>query len=299
MPNKNPWHVLSVGVDCAGGKPGDPLHGTELSPGALTPGIVEALRAYNEGDLNVRIEGTERDEQTGIIGFDSVCKMTFAVRRRVSEIYGWGGRPFVVGGCCSLVPGAVAGASDYYNQPVGLAYVDGHADLYTGKTSPTGEFADMPISVLLGLDAPEALFGWNPPLLPQHLVFLGHRDSVIARADGSLLPEAVGAGANYSAEVILRKGGSHVGGLASMTLSECPGGFWLALDFDVLCRTIFPATDYLMEGGLNWSQLYQLLEVFAREDNLRGVSLACYNPKKDPDGAGAKEIVKFVKALFS
>ena len=33
---------------------------------------------------------------------------------------------------------------------MGLAYLDGHLDLYDGQTSTTGEPADMPISVLTG-----------------------------------------------------------------------------------------------------------------------------------------------------
>ena len=57
--------------------------------------------------------------------------------------------PFLVGGCCTLVPGALAGARDGLGQ-VGLAYVDGHLDTYDGQTSPTGEAADMPVSVIAG-----------------------------------------------------------------------------------------------------------------------------------------------------
>ena len=32
----------------------------------------------------------------------------------------------------------------------GLAYLDGHLDLYDGRTSTTGEPADMPVSVITG-----------------------------------------------------------------------------------------------------------------------------------------------------
>jgi arginase len=49
-------------------------------------------------------------------------------------------------GGCSLLPG-LAGARRTYGR-VGPAYLDGHLDLYDGVTSPTGEAADMPISVV-------------------------------------------------------------------------------------------------------------------------------------------------------
>ena len=59
-------------------------------------------------------------------------------------------QPFLAGGCCAELPGALAGARDALGR-VGLAYLDGHLDLYDGVTSPTGEAADMPVAVALGL----------------------------------------------------------------------------------------------------------------------------------------------------
>jgi arginase len=40
-------------------------------------------------------------------------------------------------------------------EDVRLVYLDGHVDLYDGRTSPTGEAADMPLAVLLGAGPPE------------------------------------------------------------------------------------------------------------------------------------------------
>jgi arginase len=299
MQDRNPWYVLGATVDCAGSEPDTPLRGTERGPDALRlAGIVESLGAYDEGNLDLRIERTKRHPTNGIIGFDSVCRMIDALRQRVEQIHSRGGCPLVLGGCCSVVPAAVAATRNFYGAPVGLAYVDGHSDLYTGRNSPTGEFADTPVSVMLGHEAPEELFGYNPPLLARDLVFLGHRDAKDAAARGSLIPGDVHPALDFDAARIRRVGPAQAGGRAAATFSEYPGGFWLALDWDVLCQTVFPAVDYLMEGGLDWTELFQLLEPLARAKNLRGVSIACYNPKKDPEGKCAAEIVKFLGALF-
>ena len=60
------------------------------------------------------------------------------------------GIPFLIGGCCTMVPGALAGVADVRGS-VGLAHLDGHLDLYDEKSSPLGEAADMPVAVALGV----------------------------------------------------------------------------------------------------------------------------------------------------
>ena len=60
------------------------------------------------------------------------------------------------------------------------------------------------------------------------------------------------------------------------------GPFWLHLDVDVLDEVVFPATDYLQPGGLDWDELPAVLAPLAAAEELVGVSLACYNPEKDP-----------------
>jgi len=58
----------------------------------------------------------------------------------------------------------------------------------------------------------------------------------------------------------------------------------LHLDLDVLDEKAFPATDYLMPGGIEMSQLADLLRPLGQDAALIGVSIGCYNPQKDPDG---------------
>ena len=76
---------------------------------------------------------------------------------------------------------------------MGLAYLDGHLDLYDGQTSTTGEPADMPISVITG-NGPAA---WSadigaPLVGPGQLALLGQRDRDEAAEYGSVLPEDAG-----------------------------------------------------------------------------------------------------------
>src|SRR5262245_21742299 len=132
------WAVLGVPIDSVGRR-----GGTELAPAALREaGLVERLGIADHGDLDVRIRGEERDPETGIVGSADVLTTTIAVRSAIRSLVAKGERPLVLGGCCALVPGALAGVRDAAGS-VGIANVDGHVDVYDGRTSPTGEGADM------------------------------------------------------------------------------------------------------------------------------------------------------------
>ena len=143
--------LVGVPIDCVGAPaPDEAPFGTELSPGALrAAGVTEALSGQDAGDLDVRLIGRDRDAETGVLGWPAVVEVTDAVRARVRDLVGDGRLPVVLGGCCSLLPGALAGARDALGS-IGLAYFDGHLDLYDGRTSPTGEPADMPVAVVVG-----------------------------------------------------------------------------------------------------------------------------------------------------
>ena len=150
---------------------------TELAPAALREaGLVERLGIADRGDVGVQIRGETRDPETGIVGSDDVLTMTVTVRSAVRSMLAAGERPLVLGGCCALVPGALAGARDAAG-PVGIANVDGHVDVYDGRTSPTGEGADMPLAVAFGL-GPERWVqaAGGPSATPGESVVLGARD---------------------------------------------------------------------------------------------------------------------------
>jgi arginase len=68
--------------------------------------------------------------------------------------------------------------------------------------------------------------------------------------------------------------------------------FWLHLDVDVLDQAVFPATDYLMPGGLDWDELRAVLGPILASPQLTGISVACYNPDKDPGARCGRALVE-------
>jgi arginase len=258
--------------------------GTETAPGTLRElGLPEALGARDEGDLAVRIRGEERDPVTGLMASEDVLASTGAIRAAVAAAIGTGERPFLIGGCCAELPGALAGARDALGAHLGLAHLDGHLDLYDGETSTTGEAADMPISVVLGI-GPDAWVdaAGGASAVPERTALVGFRDRAESVADGMRQPEdLVRPPLLYGVEELRERGLVAAAAELAGRLTAA-GPFWLHLDVDVLDEATFPATDYLQPGGLAWEELAALLGALAASEALVGASLACYNPDKDP-----------------
>jgi arginase len=293
--------MTGVPIDCVSASDGDAEpFGTELAPIALREaGLARAVGAADAGDLPVRLAGRARDEQTGVVGWPSVRELTAAVRLQVAEITADGALPLLVGGCCTLLPGALAGTRDALGQ-VGLAYLDGHLDTYDGQTSPTGEAADMPVSVISGNGPAVWCADVGAPLVGAgSLAMLGPRDRAEAQSLGALLPEDCGLRPELAPAALRSRGVAAVGQEVAQSLSDEAGWYWLHLDVDVLSEEVFPATDYLMPGGLTLAELRDLMEPLAWGRGLAGVSLACYNPSKDADGSGAGALVDLFGHLFA
>lgn len=267
--------------------------GTEAAPAVLRKlGLPQALGARDEGDLAVRIRGEERDPATGLVASDDVLASTAAIRAAVATTLAAGERPFLVGGCCAELPGALAGARDALGALPGLAHVDGHLDLYDGETSTTGEAADMPISVALGLGPAawvEAAGG--PAAAPERIALVGFRDRAASLADGMRQPEDLPRPPLLHGAEGLRERGVAAAAVELAARLAAAGPFWLHLDVDVLDEAVFPATDYPQPGGLDWDELAALLAPLTASDSLIGASLACYNPDKDPDLSCGRRLV--------
>jgi arginase len=289
--------VLGVPVDSVGAAPGASQFGTELSPAALRDlGLAGRLAATDAGDLDVRITGPERDPASGIVGWPSVGSTVTQIRAAVSELLAVGERPLLVGGCCTILMGAAPAARDALGR-IGLAYVDGHVDVYDHRTSPTGEAADMPVAALLGLGWPDLLaaMGVMPVIEGRDIVVLGARDPDEA-ADIGDLPERLGLRMHGPDAVAADPGG--LGQVVRDQFAAADLPYWLHLDVDVLDETAFPATDVLMPGGIDLPQLAALLRPLGQDPRLIGASLGCYNPEKDPAGWCGRALAEVLVATL-
>ena len=288
------FRLIGVPIDSAG-----TAGGTELAPAAFRAlGLRDVFECSEGGDLDVRIRAGGRDPATGVVGLDDVVRTTTEIRRAVAAALQSGEIPFLVGGCCALVPGAVAGVADA-RATVGLAHLDGHLDLYDEMSSPLGEAADMPVAIALGVGPTSWVDAVGKPLKPATTWILGYRDREESLADGMRMPEDFDPPVNCLSTDELRDSGmTQAGERVAATLASSSDGYWVHLDLDIVDPALFFANDAPVPDGIDWRELTALMTPLLRSGALAGVSLGCYNPEKDRDEANGRRIVQvFADAL--
>jgi arginase len=284
------FRLIGVPIDSAGS-----AGGTELAPAAFRKlGLGVATNGRDGGDLEVRIRADGRDPDTGVVGLDDVVRTTTEIRRAVRMTLESGDIPLLIGGCCAMVPGAVAGAADTRGK-VGLAHLDGHLDLYDEQSSPLGEAADMPVAVALGLGPASWVESAGTPLTSHATWILGYRDREDSRRDGMMMPEDFDPAVNcLSTEELREAGMAAAGGRVSGALTSSTDGYWVHLDLDIVDPGLFFANDAPVPDGIDWDELTALMTPLLRSPALAGFSLGCYNPEKDLDGANGTRIVQVI-----
>lgn len=277
-------------MDSAGG----PI-GTTFMPRVLREaGVIEATGARDLGDLDVLIEPPARDPETGIVGSDSVLQVTRTIRDAVARHADPDAKLILLGGCCTLAVGAIAGLRDKVGD-VGVVYLDGHLDLYDGVNSPSGEAADMPLAVALGL-GPKA---WGdavgaPLLQPQAVALVGFRDLEEARSYGSVTPDGLPGLTALDTDHIRRVGPASTAAEARAGVGAGDRPFFIFVDLDILDESVFP-NDAPVPDGLDWPELHDLLRPLVRDPACLGIAVACYNPERDPGRDSARHIVDLLR----
>jgi arginase len=127
-------------------------------------------------------------------------------------------------------------------------------------------------------------------------MLLGHRPAElhpdVARENARLDP-AIHA---VTAPDLRHLGAAGVGLSAAARLAKRPT--WLHLDLDVLDEDVLPAVSYPQPLGLEWDELIALARPLVAAPNLLGVSVADFNPDRDPDGTYAAQVVEALVSVF-
>ena len=273
------WVVLDVPLDSSGSGRGE-----QRAPAALrAAGLLDRLAARDGGGADAVVRDSSRDPASGVIGVAEIRRATKEIVAALRSLPGPPAYPLVIGGDCTLLLGV------FTAQPpgTGLWFVDGHPDFLDGLTSPTGEAADMDLSILTG-HGPTSLVESERALVdPAAVDQVGHRAPTdesgreeVARIDPLIR--------QTTAVQVRERGPARVG--ADMAERDVTPA-WLHIDLDVMDHAALPAVTYPQRGGLDWDDLVALTRPLVRSGRLRGVSVADFNPDLDPDGRYARRIV--------
>jgi arginase len=282
--------VAVFGVPSAAGTAGP---GTERGPFALREaGLLERLRAggrtvVNLSDLSlfpyVDDAGSKARNVAG-----AACAARAAadeMKRALAE-----GFAIVLGGDCSLLPGAVAGLQAARGGPVGVVHLDANADLNTPETSPTGCLAGMSLSLAMG-QGPRELAGLpQPPVDPDHVSLVGFR-----ALDKGERPRIADLGLALPAAAARTLGMRAAAALALDGVNNGDGPVLVHLDVDLVDAGAMPAKTTLTPGaGLSWEGATTLLTALLSSPRVVALSVAELDPSRDADGDCARRVVDLV-----
>lgn len=201
--------------------------------------------------------------------------------------------PIVVGGDHSLSVGSVAGsaaAARAAGAPLGLIWVDAHADMNTPETSPSGNVHGMPLAACLGRGPGELveIGGSEPSATPERTVLLGIRnlddeEKRIVRASG------VHA---FTMTDIDRRGIFEVFREALELATADGARLHLSFDLDSVDPRTAPGVGTPVRGGLSYREAHLIMEMAAECGALTTLDLVEVNPILDTRNATAELAVE-------
>ena len=268
--------------------------GQEKAPAALRElGLIErledaSLHISDHGDLPpVRFQPDKRQRHQQNLA--AVVEVASQVADGAEAVLRADQVPLVLGGDCTIELGVLAGAlrSDRDGE-LGLLYVDGHVDLNTPGTSPSGILDSMGVAHMVAEEGTaEELSRVGPrfPLMPEEtIVLFGYNPRELNDAEVDALarrrmPRYPLAEIQGRAEEAAAQALSKIEGRA--------GRFLVHLDVDVIDFTDCPIADVPQQGaGLEGREAISCLKLFVRSPRFSGLTITEINPDHaDVEGA--------------
>lgn len=286
-------------------RPLSPGHepGTWRAPEALLQaGLEQALAPTRMVDLPRPVYHTGAPPESRLRNARGIRAFNLLVGDVVSKAIAGRELPVVVGGDCSVLLGALAGARQH--SPLSLVHIDGHSDFrHPGNDdslSTPGAAAGMDLALATGRG--EALLTDWPdapaPLIPDaQVVQIGERESRDRDfawpdiADTAINRIDVFAAQSFGAEGVL----AHT----RQTLDRTDWPFWLHFDVDVLDQSIMPAVDSPGSPGIEPRDLACILHELTGDERCHGLTVTIYDPDLDPDRTCARLIVDLLREALA
>jgi arginase len=193
-----------------------------------------------------------------------------------------------LGGDHSLAAGSIAGSADAMhrrNRPLGVLWIDAHADMNTPESSPSGNVHGMPLACVLGKGPPEIVNvgGFSPKVDPGLCAVVGlrnldDREKEIVRQSGVRA---------YTMMEIDRRGMAAVIEEALAILTKDDAALHVSLDMDSVDPSVAPGVGTPVRGGLSYREAHLVMEMVAETQRLTALDVVEVNPILDNQNSTA------------
>ena len=293
-------HLIGVPLDLGGNR-----RGVDMGPSAIRIATLAeqlgglGVTVVDKGDIPTPLpetKGPGDPRKRYVKEIAKVCQRLF--QTSLASLHE-GALPIVLGGDHSLGAGSVAATAAWMatrQQPLGVIWVDAHADINSPATSPSGNVHGMPLAALLGGEPHELsrIGGDQPSIRPEQTVLVGirnldDREKEIVKASG------VHA---FTMKDIDRLGIAEVMDRALAAASEGTGGVHVSFDLDVCDPAIAPGVGTPVKGGLDYREAHFVMEAVAESGRLVALDLVEVNPALDLRNTTAELATELALSAF-
>ena len=275
-------HIIGVPLDLGGNR-----RGTDMGPSAFRiAGIAEQIAGLgitvgDKGDVQAPIpeeKGSGDPRKRYVKDIARVCQKLYQTSlASLSD----GAMPIALGGDHSLGAGSVAAAAAHVKKsgkPLGLIWIDAHADMNNPGSSESGNVHGMPLAALLGAEPAELhVAPFSPVVHAKHTVLVGVRnlDEVEKKIVRTSKVHV------FTMKDIDNLGITEVMARAIAIASKGTGGFHVSYDLDVCDPTVAPGVGTPVRGGLSYREAHVVMEMVAESGGLTSLDLVEVNPTLD------------------
>lgn len=235
--------------------------------------LMDALRPQLKAlpTAEIALDDTDvLERENGIWGRDAILRQLTDAQHQLAARSPE--RVFTFGGDCGIEVVPVAYLNDRFKD-FALVWLDGHADLNTPESSPSGTFHGMPLRVLMGEGDPGFTALVPKPLAPQQVLMVGVRDLDPAERDYidqnnilNLPVETPDIPARIVAE-LTQRGIRHI---------------YIHFDLDTLDPSAAPVMHYPAAGGFTLQAAVSIIEALASSFDVAGMSITEYDSLDGP-----------------
>lgn len=220
-----------------------------------------------------------------------VNKFNKKLFKQVKKALKKGKKTIILGGDHSIAIGSAL-ASQTVHEPLGIIWIDAHADYNTFETTHTGNIHGLPLAAITGYHCKTLTkFLKKEHIDPKKSVIIGAR-SIDPWEIGNLENAGVTI---YKMEDIKEQGIETIMHKAIKIASKDTNGLHISYDLDVIDPKIAPGVSVPENKGISEKQAYKIMEILCQYKHfIKSLDLVEYNPSLDKQQKTEKIAVNLI-----
>ncbi len=218
-----------------------------------------------------------------------ILKTTKILAKKVEKVLGQHQFPLCLGGDHSMAIGTIAGISSYCKNnklEMGVIWVDAHADMNTGETTPSGNIHGMPMAASLGIGEEKLvnILDFSPKVKPENCALIGIRSiDNLEKENIKKLGVSV-----YTMSDIDKLGIHRIIARVLKQFQQKVDHIHVSFDLDVVDPTFAPGVGTPVPGGLSYREAHLLMESIAECGCMSSLEITEVNPILDDRNKSAE-----------